>query len=146
MMDVTGRQFPALMKETILDKIGMSDSSYDSLCRGVASANADWDGSQRESDTRQMACISGDGGGRIVDDADRSGDICQLRIALSRQGKSNKVLSQKMVEEMLTPVKDEAGLGFLCPRIDLANLATTERTKDFKRCWLWTGRRGKAQR
>src|SRR6202008_2867755 len=29
MMDVTGKAFPALMKETVLDKIGMSDSSYE---------------------------------------------------------------------------------------------------------------------
>src|SRR6201984_435828 len=29
MMDVSGKQFPALMKETVLDKIGMSDSSYE---------------------------------------------------------------------------------------------------------------------
>jgi hypothetical protein len=35
-----------------------------------------------------------------------------IEIALSRQGKSNKVLSQKTTEEMLTPVLGEAGLGF----------------------------------
>src|SRR6266704_996806 len=29
MMDVSGKQFPVLMKETVLDKIGMSDSSYE---------------------------------------------------------------------------------------------------------------------
>ena len=34
-----------------------------------------------------------------------------IEIALSKQGKSNRVLSQRMTEEMLTPVKDEAGLG-----------------------------------
>jgi tetratricopeptide (TPR) repeat protein len=35
-----------------------------------------------------------------------------IEIALSKQGKSNHVLSEKMTKEMLTPVKDEAGLGF----------------------------------
>jgi tetratricopeptide (TPR) repeat protein len=35
-----------------------------------------------------------------------------IEIALARQGKSNKVLSRKTVEEMLTPVKEEAGIGF----------------------------------
>jgi CubicO group peptidase (beta-lactamase class C family) len=29
MMDVTGKQFPALMRELVLDKIGMTDSSYE---------------------------------------------------------------------------------------------------------------------
>jgi tetratricopeptide (TPR) repeat protein len=35
-----------------------------------------------------------------------------IEIALSKQGKSNRVLSEKMTREMLTPVKDGAGLGF----------------------------------
>jgi len=35
-----------------------------------------------------------------------------IEIALSKQGKSNRILSQKMVQEMLTPVKDYVGLGF----------------------------------
>jgi tetratricopeptide (TPR) repeat protein len=35
-----------------------------------------------------------------------------IEIAQSRNGKSNKVLSQKMVEDMLTPVLHGAGLGF----------------------------------
>jgi tetratricopeptide (TPR) repeat protein len=35
-----------------------------------------------------------------------------IEIANSRHGKSNRVLSRKMTEEMLTPVMDGAGLGF----------------------------------
>src|SRR5260370_38293288 len=35
-----------------------------------------------------------------------------IEIALSRKGKSNRVLSEKMTAEMLTPVLEEAGLGF----------------------------------
>ena len=35
-----------------------------------------------------------------------------IEIANSRHGKSNRVLSQRMTEEMLTPVMDGAGLGF----------------------------------
>src|SRR5260370_21893438 len=34
-----------------------------------------------------------------------------IEIALSRKGKSNRVLSEKMTAEMLTPVLEEAGLG-----------------------------------
>ena len=35
-----------------------------------------------------------------------------IEIALSKQGKANHILSQEMTNEMLTPVLDEAGLGF----------------------------------
>jgi tetratricopeptide (TPR) repeat protein len=35
-----------------------------------------------------------------------------IEIALSKNGKANHVLSQKMTQEMLTPVKEQAGLGF----------------------------------
>ena len=35
-----------------------------------------------------------------------------IEIALSKHGKSNRVLSEKMTREMLTPVLEEAGLGF----------------------------------
>jgi tetratricopeptide (TPR) repeat protein len=35
-----------------------------------------------------------------------------IEIALSKQGKSNRILSQKITDEMLTPVMNDAGLGF----------------------------------
>jgi tetratricopeptide (TPR) repeat protein len=35
-----------------------------------------------------------------------------IEIALSKNGKSNRILSQKMTNEMLTPVLDGVGLGF----------------------------------
>jgi predicted transcriptional regulator YdeE len=35
-----------------------------------------------------------------------------IEIALSKQGKANHILSQKMTQEMLTPVLDDVGLGF----------------------------------
>ena len=35
-----------------------------------------------------------------------------IEIALSKQGKSNRILSQKITNEMLTPVMNYAGLGF----------------------------------
>lgn len=38
-----------------------------------------------------------------------------IEIALSKQGKSNRVLSQKTVQEMLTPIKEGSGLGFFLP-------------------------------
>jgi tetratricopeptide (TPR) repeat protein len=40
-------------------------------------------------------------------------DLCRfaIEIARSKQGKSNRVLSEKMTKEMLTPVLENAGLG-----------------------------------
>ena len=35
-----------------------------------------------------------------------------IEIALSKHGKSNRVLSEAMTRQMLTPVMDDAGLGF----------------------------------
>ena len=35
-----------------------------------------------------------------------------IEIALSKQGKANRILSQKMTQQMLTPVLDHVGLGF----------------------------------
>jgi hypothetical protein len=35
-----------------------------------------------------------------------------IEIALSKQGKSNRVRSQEMTRQMLTPVLEQAGLGF----------------------------------
>jgi hypothetical protein len=35
-----------------------------------------------------------------------------IEIALAKQGQANHILSEKMTKEMLTPVMDDAGLGF----------------------------------
>ena len=116
MMDVTGRQFPALMKETILDKIGMSDSSYEQPLPAA------WQARTPTGTDHNGKAIHGKW--HVYPEMAAAGlwttptDLATfaIEIALSRQGKSNKVLSQKTVEEMLTPVKDEAGLGFFMPK------------------------------
>ena len=112
MMDVTGKPFPQLMRELVLSKIGMNDSSYEQPLP------ASWQ-------ARTPTGTSGDGNAihgkwHVYPEMAAAGlwttptDLAKfaIEIALSRQGKSNKVLTQKTVEEMLTPVKDEGGLGF----------------------------------
>ena len=111
MMDVTGIPFPVLMKETVLDKIGMSDSSYEQPL-GAAWAARTATGTYRDGKSVH-------GKWHVYPEMAAAGlwttptDLAKfaIEIALSKQGKSNLVLSQKMTEEMLTPVKDEAGLG-----------------------------------
>jgi CubicO group peptidase (beta-lactamase class C family) len=112
MMDVTGKPFPQLLRETVLDKIGMSDSTYEQPLPPARAA---------------MTAIGTYGDGKpvhgkwhIYPEMAAAGlwttptDLAKfaIEIAQSRRGKSNRVLSQKMTEEMLTEVKDGAGLGF----------------------------------
>ncbi|PYT92646.1 MAG: serine hydrolase [Acidobacteria bacterium] len=112
MMDVTGKPFPELLRETVLDKIGMADSSYEQpLPPGRAA----------------MTAIGTYGDGKpvhrkwhIYPEMAAAGlwttptDLAKFAIetANSRHGEANHVLSQKMTEEMLAPVMDGAGLGF----------------------------------
>jgi len=112
MTDVTGKPFPALMKETVLDKIAMTDSSYEQPLPAA------WQTRTPTGTDHSGKAIHGKW--HVYPEMAAAGlwttptDLAKfvIEIALSRQGKSNKVLTQKTVEEMLTPVKDEAGLGF----------------------------------
>jgi CubicO group peptidase (beta-lactamase class C family) len=112
MMDVTGKPFPALMKETVLDKMAMSDSSYEQplpLTWAARTATGTYrDGKSVHGKWHVYPEMAAAGLWTTPTDLAKFA----IEIALSRQGKSNKVLSQKMTEEMLTPVLQEAGLGF----------------------------------
>lgn len=111
MTDVTGKAFPTLMRELVLDKIGMSDSSYEQPLPAERAAMT--------AGGTSMDGKSVHGRWHIYPEMAAAGlwttptDLAKfaIEIALSKQGKSNRVLSQRMTEEMLTPVKDEAGLG-----------------------------------
>ena len=112
MMDVTGKAFPALMRETVLDKAGMTSSSYEQPL---------------PAERAQMTAggTYGDGKGvhgkwHVYPEMAAAGlwttptDLAKfaIEIALSKQGKSNHILSEKMTREMLTPVMNDVGLGF----------------------------------
>jgi CubicO group peptidase (beta-lactamase class C family) len=112
MTDVSGKPFPALLRETVFDKIGMTDSSYEQpLPQTRVSVTAG--GTYR--DGREVH-----GKWHIYPEMAAAGlwttptDLAHfaIEIALSKNGKSNRILSQKMTNEMLTPVLEEAGLGF----------------------------------
>jgi CubicO group peptidase (beta-lactamase class C family) len=112
MMDVTGKPFPALMGEIVLDKIGMRDSSYE---QPLPPALAAMTASGTYADGKVVH-----GRWHIYPEMAAAGlwttstDLSKfaIEIALSKHGKSNRVLSEKMTREMLTPVLEEAGLGF----------------------------------
>jgi CubicO group peptidase (beta-lactamase class C family) len=112
MMDVTGNAFPELMRETVLDKVGMTDSSYE---QPLPPARAAMTAIGTYADGKPVH-----GKWHIYPEMAAAGlwttptDLAKfaIEIANSRHGKANHVLSQKTTEEMLTPVMDGAGLGF----------------------------------
>lgn len=111
MMDVTGKQFPALMRALVLDKIGMNDSSYE---QPLPPARAAMTAGGAYGDGKPVH-----GKWHIYPEMAAAGlwttptDLAKfaIEVALSKHGKANHILSQKMTQEMLTPVKDNVGLG-----------------------------------
>jgi len=112
MTDVSGKPFPTLLRETVLDKVGMPDSSYEQPLPPARAAATAWG-----------TYVNGEpvhGKWHIYPEMAAAGlwttptDLAHfaIEIALSKNGKSNCILSQKMTNEMLTPVLDEVGLGF----------------------------------
>src|SRR5229473_778871 len=90
MIDVSGKQFPALMKETVLDKVGMSDSSYEQplpLARAAFTAGGTYgDGKLVHGKWHVYPEMAAAGLWTTPTDLAKFA----IEIALSRQGKSNK--------------------------------------------------------
>jgi CubicO group peptidase (beta-lactamase class C family) len=111
-MDVTGEPFPQFMRETVLDKIGMRESTYEQPLPPVRAALA---ASGTYADGKVVR-----GRWHVYPEMAAAGlwttpsDLAKfaIEIALSRQGKANHVLSQAMTSQMLTPQIDDVGLGF----------------------------------
>jgi len=110
--DVTGEPFPEFMRKTVLDKIGMMDSTYQQPLPASRAAHA---ASGAYEDGKMVR-----GKWHVYPEMAAAGlwttpsDLAKfaIEIALSKQGKANQVLSEKMTQEMLTPQIDEVGLGF----------------------------------
>jgi CubicO group peptidase (beta-lactamase class C family) len=118
MMDVMRETFPVLMRELVLDKIGMTDSSFEQplpTARAIFAASGTY--------------VSGStvhGRWHIYPEMAAAGlwttpsDLAKfaIEIALSKHGNSNRVLSQEMTRQMLTPVIEDSGLGFFLEKHD----------------------------
>jgi CubicO group peptidase (beta-lactamase class C family) len=112
MMDVTGKPFPQLLRETVLDKIGMSDSTYEQPLTSARAALA-------ASGTYAFGDVV-PGKRHVYPEMAAAGlwttptDLAKfaIEIALSKQGKSNRVLSEAMTREMLKPQIESLGLAF----------------------------------
>jgi CubicO group peptidase (beta-lactamase class C family) len=109
--DTLGKEFPALVKELLFDPVGMADSTFEQTLPGAMSSRA----SAAHDSTGTM--ISG--GHFIHPELAAAGlwstptDLLKwaMEIAAARAGKSNKILSQGLVTQMLTVVKRPMGLG-----------------------------------
>jgi len=111
-IDVSGKPFPTFMRETVLDKIGMSESSYE---QPLPPARAPMTAGGAFQDGKAVH-----GKWHVYPEMAAAGlwttptDLAKfaIEIGLSKRGKSNRVLSEKMTEEMLTSVMNDVGLGF----------------------------------
>jgi CubicO group peptidase (beta-lactamase class C family) len=112
MIDVTGKPFPQFMRETVLDKIGMKDSTYEQPlppARAMLAATGTYsNGKQVRGKWHVYPEMAAAGLWTTPSDLARFA----IEIALSKNGKANHVLSQATVREMLKPQIEHVGLGF----------------------------------
>lgn len=111
MIDVSQKEFPVLMKETVLDKLGMNASTFDQPLSKEWAARTSW------------AHISGNkkvvGRWHVYPEMAAAGlwttptDLAKFAIDIqdTAAGRSSKVLTQAMVKDMLTPRLGGDGLG-----------------------------------
>jgi CubicO group peptidase (beta-lactamase class C family) len=111
-IDVTGKPFPSFMRETVLEKIGMADSTYEQPlppARAAMAATATHaDGMPVPGKWHIYPEMAAAGLWTTATDLAKFG----IEIALSKQGKANHVLSEATTREMLKPQIEQVGLGF----------------------------------
>jgi CubicO group peptidase (beta-lactamase class C family) len=111
-MDVTGKPFPQFMRETVLDKIGMADSTYEqplpSPRAAMTATGTRADGTLIPGKWHIYPEMAAAGLWTTATELAKFG----IEIALSKQGKANHVLSEATTREMLKPQIEQVGLGF----------------------------------
>jgi CubicO group peptidase (beta-lactamase class C family) len=111
-IDVTGKPFPLFMRETVLDKIGMADSTYEQPLpptrAAMTATGTRADGKLIPGKWHIYPEMAAAGLWTTATDLAKFG----IEIALSKQGKSNHVLSEATTREMLKPQIEQVGLGF----------------------------------
>jgi CubicO group peptidase (beta-lactamase class C family) len=112
LIDVTGKPFPEFMRETVFEKIGMADSTYQQplpAARAAMTATGTHsDGTAVPGKWHVYPEMAAAGLWTTATDLAKFG----IEIALSKQGKANHVLSEAMTREMLKSQIDQTGLGF----------------------------------
>ena len=110
-MDVTGKPFPQFMQQAVLGPIGMTNSTFQQpLPPNLAAHGAEGtlaDGKTVPGKWHIYPEMAAAGLWTTPIDLAKFG----IEIALSKNGKSNRVLSEAMTRQMLTPQKEDVGLG-----------------------------------
>jgi CubicO group peptidase (beta-lactamase class C family) len=112
LIDVTRKPFPELMRELVLDPLGMADSTYEqplpeARSRAAATAHV---GEKEPVEGKWHVYPEIAAAGLWTTPADLARFAIEIQSA--RAGKGAKLLSREMVEQMLTPqVEDHIGLG-----------------------------------
>ena len=112
MSDVTDKAFPKIMNELVLRPAGLTHSTYE---QPLPKNLWPWAATPYRDNGEPVK-----GGWHTYPEMAPAGlwttpsDLAHLAIEVQNEyvGKSNKILSQQMVREMLTPQKDDWGLGF----------------------------------
>jgi len=103
MIDVTGQQFPELMRSAVFTKIGMADTTYEQplpLNRATTAASGTLlDGAPVDGRWHVNPEMAAGGLWSTPSDLAK----LAIEISLSLQGKANHLLSQRMAREMITP-------------------------------------------
>ncbi len=111
MIDVSGKPFPELLREKVLEPLGMSRSTYEQPLPEESAGNAarahGGDGSMIEGRWHTYPEMAAAGLWTTPSDLARFA----IELQKSYAGESNKVLSQEMAAEMLTEQMDGYGLG-----------------------------------
>jgi len=112
MVDVGGKSFPEIMQDTVLSKAGMRDSTYEnplpSRLSDTAATGYHSDGTPVPGRYHTYPEMAAAGLWTTASDLARFG----IEIQKSRERRSNRILKQTTVEEMLTEQKKPYGLGF----------------------------------
>jgi len=111
-MDIEKKPYPQIAKETVLGPLNMTNSTYSQPLpddwRKKAASGHRGNGSTVAGKIHVYPEMAAAGLWTTPADLARFG----IEVQLSYAGRSNKILSQQMIEKMVTPFMEEVGLGF----------------------------------
>jgi CubicO group peptidase (beta-lactamase class C family) len=112
MVDQLKKPFPQIMREAVIDPLGLRDSTYEQPLppdrAAMAASGARSDGSMVEGRWHIYPEMAAAGLWTTPTDLAH----IAIEVSLAKAGRSKRVLSQAMTEQMLTPQSDGFGIGF----------------------------------
>jgi CubicO group peptidase (beta-lactamase class C family) len=141
-IDVTQKPFPQFMKAVVLDKLDMTDSTYEQpLPPALAALTATGtyaDGTSVKGRWHVYPEMAAAGLWTTPTDLAKFG----IEIAKSKHGQSNLLLSESMTRQMLTPQIENAGLGFFMAPHNVNQFAHGGADEGFQAMFVMLGDEG----